>query len=92
MTLFQRRTPPELMGRTDAAFTFCYAVPQTLAIAAGASLIAVLSYRVMLAGIGAVMTLAALYLATRREQRRATRADIPGSAALDHTAESTAGN
>jgi MFS family permease len=92
MTLFQRRTPPELMGRTDAAFTFCYAVPQTLAIAAGASLIAVLSYRVMLAGIGAVMTLAALYLATRREQRRATRADILGSAALDHTAESRAGN
>ena len=35
MTLFQRRTPPELMGRTDAAFTFCYAVPQTLAIMAG---------------------------------------------------------
>jgi MFS family permease len=23
MTLFQRRTPPELMGRTDAAFTWC---------------------------------------------------------------------
>ncbi len=81
MTLFQRRTPPWLMGRTDAAFTFCYAVPQTLAIAAGASLIAVLSYRVMLVAICGVMTVAAVYLATRREQRRATRADLPESTA-----------
>ncbi len=29
MTLFQRRTPPELMGRTDAALTIAYTVPQT---------------------------------------------------------------
>ena len=68
MTLFQRRTPPELMGRTDAAFTFSYAVPQTVAIAAGAGLIAILSYRIMLLIIAAVMTLAAAYLATRTVQ------------------------
>ena len=68
MTLFQRQTPPELMGRTDAAFTFCYAVPQTLAIAAGAGLIAAVSYRVMLLIIAAIMTLAAGYLATRRDK------------------------
>jgi hypothetical protein len=36
MTLFQRRTPPELMGRADAAFTMAYTVPQTAAIAATA--------------------------------------------------------
>ena len=36
MTLFQRRTPPELMGRTNAAFTLAYALPQTMAIALGA--------------------------------------------------------
>jgi MFS family permease len=66
MTLFQRQTPPELMGRTDAAFTFCYAVPQTVAIAAGAGLIAAVSYRLLLLIIAAIMTLAAGYLATRR--------------------------
>lgn len=77
MTLFQRQTPPELMGRTDAAFTFCYAVPQTVAIAAGAGLIAAVSYRVMLLIIAAIMTLAAGYLATRRDRPPQTHADMP---------------
>lgn len=77
MTLFQRRTPPELMGRTDAAFTVVYAVPQTMAIALGASLIAVLDYRILLLVIAGLMTLAAGYLGTRREQRRAGATGIP---------------
>src|SRR5262249_56155985 len=77
MTLFQRRTPPELMGRTDAAFTFCYTVPQTAAIAAGAGLIAVLSYRLMLLIIATVMTLAAGYLASRIEQPLRTQVSPP---------------
>jgi MFS family permease len=81
MTLFQRRTPPELMGRTDAAFTFSYAVPQTVAIAVGAGLIAILSYRLLLLIIAAVMTLAAGYLATRRDERLKTHAGAPESAA-----------
>ena len=81
MTLFQRRTPPELMGRTDAAFTFCYAVPQTVAIAVGAGLIVVLPYRLMLLIIAAVMTLAAGYLTTRRDQPLRTQADVPESVA-----------
>lgn len=69
MTLFQRRTPPELMGRTDAAFTFAYAVPQTIAIATGAGLIAVLNYRILLGVIAGLMAAAAAYLGTRREQQ-----------------------
>jgi len=81
MTLFQRRTPQELMGRTDAAFAFSYAVPQTAAIALGAGLIAVLDYRLMLAMIAGVMTIAAAYLATRREQRKTAGADVPESTA-----------
>jgi MFS family permease len=81
MTLFQRRTPPELMGRTDAAFTFSYAVPQTVAIAGGAGLIAILSYRVLLLIIAAVMTLAAGYLATRRQEPLRTDAGVPESTA-----------
>ncbi len=77
MTLFQRRTPPELMGRTDAALTIAYTVPQTMAIALGAGLIAVLSYRILLLVIAGLMTLAAGYLLTRQEQRRAAVTAVP---------------
>jgi MFS family permease len=83
MTLFQRRTPPELMGRTDAAFTIGYAIPQTLAIALGAGLIAVLNYRILLLAIAILMTLAAAYLSTRREQRRAAITAAPEPAPAD---------
>lgn len=65
MTLFQRCTPAPLMGRTDAALNVLIAVPQTTAIAAGAALIALVDYRVMLAAMGTLMAAAALYLATR---------------------------
>ena len=74
MTLFQRRTPPELMGRTDAAFTIAYTVPQTMAIALGAGLIALLNYRILLLVMAGLMALAAGYLCTRREQRRTAAA------------------
>ncbi|MFH9970131.1 hypothetical protein ACH4PR_54705 [Streptomyces mirabilis] len=65
MTLFQRRTPASLMGRTDAALNVLIGVPQTAAIAAGAALIALVDYRVMLAVMAALMAASALYLATR---------------------------
>ncbi|MFF8911508.1 MFS transporter [Streptomyces olivaceoviridis] len=65
MTLFQRRTPASLMGRTDAALNVLIGVPQTAAIAGGAALIALVDYRVMLAVMGALMVASALYLATR---------------------------
>lgn len=59
------RTPASLMGRTDAALNVLIGVPQTVAIAAGAALIALVDYRVMLAVMGALMATSALYLATR---------------------------
>ncbi|WP_329293117.1 MFS transporter [Streptomyces sp. NBC_01455] len=65
MTLFQRRTPVSLMGRTDAALNVLIGVPQTAAIGAGAALIALVDYRIMLAVMGALMAASALYLATR---------------------------
>ncbi|MFJ4552981.1 MFS transporter [Streptomyces sp. NPDC088817] len=65
MTLFQRRTPASLMGRTDAALSVLIGVPQTTAIAAGAALIALVDYRVMLATMAVLMAASALYLATR---------------------------
>lgn len=70
MTLFQRRTPPELMGRTDAALNLVLCVPQTVAIATGAALIAVMDYRALLLVIASLAALSSAYLLTRPEQRR----------------------
>jgi MFS family permease len=67
-TLLQRRTPPTLMGRTDAAFGAMYTLPQTLAIALGAGLIAVLNYKVVLLVITALMASATTYMLTRHEE------------------------
>jgi Na+/melibiose symporter-like transporter len=67
-TLLQRRTPPALMGRTEAAFGVMYSVPQTIAIALGAGLITVLGYQLMLVIIVALMGLAAVYLFTREDR------------------------
>ncbi|MHA6757786.1 MFS transporter [Streptacidiphilus sp. PAMC 29251] len=71
MTLFQRRTPPELMGRTDAALGLVLSVPQTIAIAVGAALIALMDYRLLLLAVAGLAALASGYLLTRPEQRRA---------------------
>lgn len=70
MTLLQRRTPPALMGRADAAFAVMYTIPQTAAIALGAGLIVVVNYRILLAVIAALIAAAAAYLLTRPAQRR----------------------
>jgi MFS family permease len=75
MTLLQRSTPASLMGRTSAAFNFSYSVPQTLAIALGASLVSIVNYRILLFIVAAVMLLGAGYLLTRPEQR------VPSTAA-----------
>ena len=64
-TLFQRRTPSTLMGRTDAALNVLIAVPQTTAIAAGAALVALVNYRLLLVVMAALMATSALYLVTR---------------------------
>ena len=68
ITLLQRNTPPDLMGRTSAAFSFLYSIPQTLAIALGASLVAIVNYQVLLLIVLSVMLLGAAYLLTRPEQ------------------------
>jgi len=47
-TLRQRRTPPELQGRTSAAGNVAINVPQTLFSVVGASIIAVVDYRVLI--------------------------------------------
>jgi MFS family permease len=67
VTLIQRRTPPGLIGRVDAALEFAIVVPQAASIALGAALIAAVSYRILLIVMAAVIGLSAAYLATRRE-------------------------
>jgi hypothetical protein len=44
----QQHTPPRLQGRVNAAATTLLITPQTVSIAAGAALISVVSYRLML--------------------------------------------
>jgi Na+/melibiose symporter-like transporter len=61
ITLIQRRTRPDLMGRVDAALTFASTGPQAISIAIGAALIAVVSYRLLLAAIAAMMAVACAY-------------------------------
>jgi len=89
-TLFQRRTPSELMGRAGAALAAALSVPQTVMTAVGAALIAVLEYRYLLAGTAAFMAIAAAYLITRPQARAhaeptaETKADtLPRSADAD---------
>ncbi|WP_406332449.1 MFS transporter [Streptomyces sp. NBC_00203] len=82
MTLFQRRTPPELMGRTDAALGLALSTPQTIAIAVGAALIAVVDYRILLLAIASLAALASAYLFTRSEHRRSALSE-PATAAAD---------
>jgi MFS family permease len=69
VTLIQRRTPSELLGRVDAALEFAIIVPQAVSIAVGAALIATVSYRVLLVAMAAVIAFSACYLASGREQR-----------------------
>ncbi|MFD5814240.1 MFS transporter [Streptomyces sp. NPDC127038] len=80
MTLFQRRTPPELMGRTDAALNVALSLPQTIAIAAGAALVAVIDYRILLLGVATMAAVSSAYLLTRPEQRRSADTAPEGTA------------
>ena len=63
-TLVQRRTPPALLGRVDAALTVAITVPQVVSIALGAALVAVVDYRVLLAVMAVVVAGSAAYAIT----------------------------
>jgi MFS family permease len=80
-TLTQRRTPINLQGRVYSAFDTLIGVPQTLSIAAGAGLIALIDYRLLLIATAVMSAIAALYLLTRSEQWEQPRPD--GGAAPD---------
>jgi MFS family permease len=79
VTLIQRRTPGALLGRVDAVANLAVTVPQAASIALGAALIAVVSYRVLLIAMAAVIAASALRLAVARDHAaRPPAADGPG--------------
>jgi MFS family permease len=66
MTSLQTRTPQHLQGRAFSAADAAVTVPQTLSIALGAALVAVVDYRLLIVVVTVVSALAAGYLLTRR--------------------------
>jgi MFS family permease len=64
-TAMQEHTPPRLQGRVNAAATTLVITPQTLSIAAGAALISVVSYRLMLLVMAIVVGACAAWLLAR---------------------------
>jgi MFS family permease len=80
ITLAQRLTPAELQGRVYAAAETLITTPQTVSIALGAALISVAGYQALLLAMGVIIALAAGYLLTRPEQRRA-RSPLAGARA-----------
>lgn len=68
VTLIQRSTPGPLQGRTYAASEFALGLPQTLGIALGAGLVALLDYRLLLLTQAAVCGATGVYLLVRLSQ------------------------
>ena len=64
-TALQRRTPGPVQGRVFTAFEFLAGGPQLLSIAAGAALVAVVDYRVLLVVMATGLLVGAGYGALR---------------------------
>ena len=62
LTLLQRSTPANLQGRAFAASELALGAPQTLSIALGAALVALVDYRFVLVVQAATVGLAGVYL------------------------------
>jgi MFS family permease len=86
-TAMQQHTPPGLQGRVNAAATTLLITPQTLSIAAGAALISMVSYRLMLLIMAIVIGACATWLLTRPAQ---VRAEIPDAAGKAETVNQSA--
>jgi predicted MFS family arabinose efflux permease len=65
----QLRTPAHLLGRTSSAVDVLISGPQSLSIALGAALVAVVDFRILALVMTAGILLAAAWLGTRPEQR-----------------------
>lgn len=69
VTAVQRRTPPNLQGRALSAADTMISVPQTISIALGAGLSAVVDYRLLVVVMAIVTAVCGAYLLTRRTFR-----------------------
>jgi MFS family permease len=92
-TLLQRVTPGELMGRTSVAMDALISGPQALSIGAGAILVGLVDYRILLGVMALVVTIAGIWVwAGRKLSPPAAVAVIPmgddsaSAAPLDPTA------
>jgi MFS family permease len=66
MTAIQVRTPLRLQGRVSSAADVLISTPQTVSIAVGAALVAVVDYRLLVVVEALGVALCAVYLLTRR--------------------------
>jgi MFS family permease len=71
MTFMQRATPHHLQGRVSAAVDVVASTPQSLSIAVGAAMLAVVGYQALLAVVTVVSCGAGVWLLTRPEHRHA---------------------
>jgi Na+/melibiose symporter-like transporter len=78
ITLIQRRTPADLLGRVDATLDVALTVPQTASIALGAALIAVVDYRILLVVMTVVVAASAVYLAAEPASGKDRAAPVTG--------------
>jgi MFS family permease len=77
-TAMQTRTPLRLQGRVASAADLFISTPQTISIAAGAGLVALVDYRVLVVvEAAAVVGCAAYLLSRRKESIPATPASVP---------------
>lgn len=86
MTLLQRHTPPDLLGRASAALDALASGPQSLAIGLGALLVGLADYRLLFAAIGALLLAAGGYLLTGRHLSAPPAGPEPAAAAPIGTA------
>jgi len=81
MTAVQVRTPLRLQGRVSSAADVLISTPQTISIAIGAALIAVVDYRVLVVVEAVAVALCGLYLLTRPRLADEEVVDEPALAA-----------
>lgn len=90
-TALQQHTPPRLQGRVNSAGTMLIITPQTVSIAAGAALIGVVSYRLMLLVVAVVIGACAAWLLARPAPASVpAEADVPAPAEADGPAPAEA--
>ena len=81
MTAVQVRTPLRLQGRVASAADVLISTPQTVSIALGAALVAVVDYRLLVVAEAVAVALCAVYLLTRPRLTEEVVDDEPALAA-----------